>query len=311
MRLYRERLYTEEELGELEQREYGLLRRVKATIGRARRNVAKKIEEKIDKNIDELNEAARESVYRQRKKDAPKGSYRALEQIRKDVRKEQPDVYITNKKYYKYKHKIGNRNKSIVGSAPYEGRVDSGAFYIKVDRKNLSKEAEKSLGIPKYANHMIFNGRQPNAGATLHEIGHMRRALGKEGAIAKFINKKASQKELYPKDLMGMVRGNGKLLKETDSINRGGIVNNIKDIANYASKWLEERGANKYANKELKRLLKEGKISKEIYDRGREATKSSMDTYTPGTKINILSSIKNTIDIPSRRGVFDLDRFKD
>ena len=29
MRLYRERLYTEEELGKLEQREYGLLRELK------------------------------------------------------------------------------------------------------------------------------------------------------------------------------------------------------------------------------------------------------------------------------------------
>ena len=305
MRILKERLYTEEELGNLEQREYGLLRRVKATIGRARRNVAKKIEEKIDKNIEELNEAARESERRQWR-DAPKGSYRVLEQIRKDVRREQPDVYITNKKTHKYRFKNSNKYRSI----PYEGRWDSGAFYMKVDRKNLSKEVEKAYGIPKYANHMIFNGRQANAGATLHEVGHMRRALGKEGAIAKFISKKANQKELYPTDLMRTVGGNGKLLKETDSINRGGIVNNIKDIANYASKWLEERGANKYANKELKRLLKEGKISKEIYDMGRKATKSSMDTYTPSTKINILSSIKNTIDIPSRRGRFDLNSFK-
>ena len=58
MRLYRgERLYTEEELGKLEQREYGLLRRVKATVGRARRNVAKKLEEKIDKNLVECGDA--------------------------------------------------------------------------------------------------------------------------------------------------------------------------------------------------------------------------------------------------------------
>lgn len=57
MRLYRERLYTEDELGNLEQREYGLLRRVKATVGRARRNVAKKLEEKIDKNLVECGDA--------------------------------------------------------------------------------------------------------------------------------------------------------------------------------------------------------------------------------------------------------------
>lgn len=51
MRILKERLYTEEELGNLEQREYGLLRKVKATIGRARRNVAKKLEKKIEKKI--------------------------------------------------------------------------------------------------------------------------------------------------------------------------------------------------------------------------------------------------------------------
>lgn len=190
------------------------------------------------------------------------------------------------------------------------GGRDNGAFYV--NRKNIySKEAEKILGIPKYANHMIFNGKNPDVGTTLHEVGHMRRAVGKEGAIAKFISKKSMSKELNPMNLIYLSHGNGKLVDKTRSINRGGIVNNVKDISRYASKWLEERAANKYANKELKRLLKEGKISKEIYDRGIEGSKLSMDTYTPTTKINILSSLKNTIDIPSRRGRFDLDRFKD
>lgn len=302
MRLYRERTYsfTEEELGELEQREYGLLRRVKATVGRARRNVAKKIEEKIDKNIAEFEKAdyrANRHEYRK----APVGSYRALEQIRKDVRREQPDVYFTNK--------CCNKGANNGHGHFYESRKH-GAFYT--NRKNISKEAEKELGIPKYANHMIFTGgNSPDAGAALHEVGHMRRALGKEGAIAKFISKKSIPKELNPMNLMFLTHGNGKLVAKTRSINRGGIVNNVKDISHYVSKWLEERGANKYANKELKRLLKEGKISKEIYDRGRESAKVSMDTYTPSTKINILSSIKNTIDIPSRRGVFDLKNVYD
>ena len=88
----------------------------------------------------------------------------------------------------------------------------------------------------------------------------------------------------------------------------GGV--NVKDTANYISRWLEERGANKYADKELKRLLKEGKITEEMYNKGREMTKVSMGTYTPATKVNILSSLKNTIDIPSRRGRFDLNSFK-
>lgn len=286
MRIYRERLYTEEELGNLEQREYGLLRKVKATIGRARRNVAEKIEDKIDKNLVEYKDGvtkARNLPFQM----APDGSYRALEQIRKDVRKEQPDVYFTNKK-----------SKSM---------GMKGAFYV--NRKNLSKGRDKVYGFPKYANHMIFNGRYPNAGSTLHEVGHMRRALGKEGAIAKFISKKSMPKELDPASQIWSSGGNGKLFKDTDAINRSGIVNNVKDTAHYISRWLEERGANKYSDKELKRLLKEGKISKEIYDKGRETNKISMDTYTPSTKINILSSIKNTIDIPSRRGRFDLNFF--
>jgi len=139
----------------------------------------------------------------------------------------------------------------------------------------------------------------------------MRRALGKEGAIARFISKKSKQKGLDSATQIWRSGGNGKLFKDTDAINRGGIVNNVKDITNHAFKWLEERGANKYANKELDRLLKEGKISEEIYNKGRDSTKVSMGTYTPSTKINILSSIKNTIDIPSRRGKFDLNFFKD
>lgn len=289
MRILKERLYTEEELGNLEQREYGLLRRVKATVGRARRNVAKKIEEKIDKNLEELSDANAKIRHREDWR-APKGSYRALEQIKKDVRREQPDVYFTNKMS--------------------KGMNVDGAFYL--NRKNLSKEVEKKIhGIPKYANHMIFNGKNPNAGTTLHEVGHMKRALGKEGTIAKFINKISKKKELNPTDLIDITGGNGKLLNnETYSINRGGIINNVKDISHYVLRWLEERGANKYSDKELKRLLKEGKISKEIYDRGREMTKLSMDTYTPSTKINILSSIKNTMDIPSHRGRFDLNYYK-
>ena len=147
MRIYKERLFTEEELGNLEQREYGLLRRIKATVGRARRNIGKKIEDKIDKNIEEFDKASTKVERREYRKDAPKGSYRALEQIRKDVRREQPDVYFTNKtRYGKGKGRL------------YEGRED-GAFYV--NRKDIySKEAEKNLGIPKYANHMIFNGKK-------------------------------------------------------------------------------------------------------------------------------------------------------
>ena len=298
MRIYRERLFTEEELGNLEQREYGLLRKVKATIGRARRNVAKKIEDKIDKNLSKFDRAERE-IKRSEYRKAPKGSYRAVEQIRKDVRKEQPDVYITNK-----------TRKRGANGAFYWGR-DDGGFYV--NRKNIySKEAEKVLGIPEYANHMIFNGKNPDVGTTLHEVEHMRRATGKEGAIANFISKKSMSKELNPENLPmnQILLSHGIKIGGNRSINRGGIVNNVKDISRYVSKWLEERAANKYANKELKRLLKEGKISKEIYDRGIEGTKLSMDAYTPATKVNILSSIKNTIDIPSRRGRFDLARFK-
>lgn len=301
MRILKERLYTEEELGNLEQREYGLLRRVKATIGRARRNVAKKLEEKIDKNLEEFDKAEYK-IDRHKYRKAPDGSYRALEQIRRDVRREQPDVYFTNKRC--------NKGANNGHGHFYESRKH-GPFYV--NRKDIfSKEVEKDLGIPKYANHMIFTGgNSPDVGTALHEVGHMRRALGKEGAIARFISKKSTQKELDPMSLMDLTHGNGKLVGETRSINRGGIVNNIKDISNYVSNWLEERGANKYANKELKRLLKEGKISKEMYDRGIEGTKLSMDTHTPSTKINILSSIKNTIDIPSRRGRFDLKNVYD
>ena len=300
MRILKERLYTEEELGNLEQREYGLLRRVKATVGRARRNIAKKLEEKIDKNLSEFEKAEYRADRHEHRK-APIGSYRALEQIRRDVRREQPDVYFTNK--------LCNKGANDGRGSFYESRKH-GAFYV--NRKDITKEGEKNLGIPKYANHMIFTGgNSPDAGAALHEVGHMRRDLGKEGAIAKFINEKSKPKELNPMNLMYLTHGNGKLTKETRSINRGGIVNNVKDISHYISRWLEERGANKYADRELKRLLKEGKISKEIYDRGIESAKVSMDTYTPSTKVDILSSLKNTIDIPSRRGVFDLDRFKD
>lgn len=166
----------------------------------------------------------------------------------------------------------------------------------------------KDLNIPKYADHVIFTGKQPNIGATLHEVGHMRRAAGKEGAIANYVSKKAMPTtESDPFDQISRSWGNGNIFKKTDAINRGV---NVKDISNYASRWLEERGANKYADKELKRLLKEGKITEEMYNKGREMTKVSMGTYTPATKVNILSGLKNTIDIPSRRGRFDLKSFK-
>ena len=285
MRLYRERLYTEEELGELEQREYGLLRRVKATVGRARRNVAKKLEEKIDKNLVECGDAVVKGRDFLAQK-APKGSYKVQNQIMRDVRREQPNVQFTNK---------WTRN---FGSGPY---------YL--NRANpVAEPYFKDLKIPKYADHVIYTGKQPHIGMTLHEVGHMRRAAGKEGAVANFVSKKAMPTtESDPFDQISRSYGNGKFFKKTDAINRGV---NIKDIANYASRWLEERGANKYADRELKRLFKEGKITEEMYNKGREATKVSMGTYTPATKVNILSSLKNTIDIPSRRGRFDLNSFK-
>lgn len=290
MRLHRserEYSFTEEELGELEQREYGLLRRVKATIGRARRNVAKKIEEKIDKNLVECGDAgvkARDLLIQK----APKGSYKVQNQIMRGVRREQPNVQFTNK-----------WTRDFGGGPYYMSRANP-----------VAEQYFKDLKIPKYADHVIFTGKQPNVGTTLHEVGHMRRAAGKEGAIANFISKKSTPTELDPMDQICRSYGNGKIFKKTDAINRGGIVNNVKDISKYVSRWLEERGANKYADRELKRLLKEGKITEEMYNKGREMTKVSMETYTPAAKGNILSSIKNTIDIPSRRGRFDLKSFK-
>ncbi len=290
MRLYRERTYsfTEDELGELEQREYGLLRRVKATVGRARRNVAKKLEEKIDKNLVECGDAVVKGRDFLAQK-APKGSYKVQNQIMREVRREQPNVQFTNK---------WTRN---FGSGPY---------YL--NKANpVAEPYFKDLKIPKYADHVIYTGKQPHIGMTLHEVGHMRRAAGKEGAIANYVSKKAMPTtESDPFDQISRSYGNGKFFKKTDAINRGGIVNNVKDISKYASEWLEERGANKYADRELKRLFKEGKITEEMYNKGREATKVSMGTYTPATKVNILSSLKNTIDIPSRRGRFDLKSFK-
>lgn len=285
MRLYRERLYTEEELGELEQREYGLLRRVKATVGRARRNVAKKLEEKIDKNLVECGDAVVKGRDLLAQK-APKGSYKAQNQIMREVRREQPNVQFTNK---------------------WTRDFGGGPYYL--NKANpVAEPYFKDLNIPKYADHVIFTGKQPNVGATLHEVGHMRRAAGKEGAIANFVSKKAMPTtESDPFDQISRSWGNGNIFKKTDAINRGV---NVKDISNYASRWLEERGANKYADRELKRLLKEGKITEEMYNKGREMTKVSMGTYTPATKVNILSGLKNTIDIPSRRGRFDLKSFK-
>ena len=283
--LRKERLYTEDELGELEQREYGLLRRVKATVGRARRNVAKKLEEKIDKNLVECGDAVVKGRDFLAQK-APKGSYKVQNQIMKEVRREQPNVQFTNK---------WTRN---FGSGPYY-----------MNRANpVAEPYFKDLKIPKYADHVIYTGKQPHIGMTLHEVGHMRRAAGKEGAVANFVSKKAMPTtESDPFDQISRSYGNGKFFKKTDAINRGV---NVKDTANYISRWLEERGANKYADKELKRLFKEGKITEEMYNKGREATKVSMGTYTPATKVNILSSLKNTIDIPSRRGRFDLNSFK-
>lgn len=281
MRLYRERLYTEEELGNLEQREYGLLRRVKATVGRARRNVAKKLEEKIDKNLVENGDAIARAGDLLRQK-APKGTYKAQNQVFREIRREQPNVQFTNKRRRDY------------GSGPY---------YTNRSYPGAEQLYFKPAKIPKYADHVIFTGEKPNIGATLHEVGHMRRASGKEGAIANFVSKKSVPKEYDPFTQIKKSGGDGSRFEKTDAINRGV---NIKDAAHYVSRWLEERGANKYADKELKRLLKEGKITEEMYNKGREMTKVSMETYTPATKVNILSSLKNTIDIPSRRGRFDL-----
>lgn len=285
MRICRERLYTEEELGNLEQREYGLLRRVKATIGRARRNVAKKIEDKIDKNIEELLNAG-DKARGLRTKEDPKGSYeQLLNQIEKDTLRKQPDIYFTNEK-----------SKDL----------NCGPYSVSRNPKT-EKKYFRDLKIPNYANHIIFTGKQPQINETLHDIGRIRRASGKEGIIAKLINKKlAGSWEKSPTNQIFKTGGAGWTLKDTDAINRGGIVNNIKDITKYASKWLEERGANKYTNKALKRLLKKGKMTEEVYNNEREKAKAFMDATTSSAKINILSSIKNTIDIPSRRGWFVL-----
>ena len=200
MRLYRgERLYTEDELGELEQREYGLLRRVKATVGRARRNVAKKLEEKIDKNLVECGDAVVKGRDFLAQK-APKGSYKVQNQIMREVRREQPNVQFTNK---------WTRN---FGSGPYY-----------MNRANpVAEPYFKDLKIPKYADHVIYTGKQPHLGMTLHEVGHMRRAAGKEGAVANFVSKKAMPTaESDPFDQISRSYGNGKFFKKTDAINRG------------------------------------------------------------------------------------------
>ena len=236
----------------------------------------------------------------------------------------------------KFADLIAKRNKDIAVVSRTENQkspwsIDTKCVTNPKIRKRLQKEKRVAFIQNSGGNKATF----------LHELGHARRGSGSEGRIAKYIHegskksggslisnsaflnifgdknkrKNGITREELTKalDKMKIPHGNSikdpkaKIYIKDDLYNSSGIKAGVKNSYYAMLKYLEERGASKYAKKHFK----DYGLSDDEVKIGNKITKECLDTYTPGLKNRALIPFRNMIQIESKRGDFGPHVYKD
>ena len=237
----------------------------------------------------------------------------------------------------KFADLIAKRNKDIAVVSRTKNQkspwsIDTKYVTNSKIRKRLQKEKKVAF---------IQNSGGDKA-SFLHELGHARRGSGSEGKIAEYIHensKKAGGGKISNPVLLNIFgdknkRKNGitreEYMKALDKMkipyeknntsdpktkiyvgenlyNSSGIKAGVKNSYYAMLKYLEERGASKYAKKHFK----DYGLSDDEAKIGNKINKECLDTYTPGLKNRALIPFRNMIQIESKRGDFGPHVYKD
>ena len=236
---------------------------------------------------------------------------------------------------YKLAKLIAKRNKDIAVASSIKNQKGPWSIDTKyITDPKLKKRLQEKQKIA------LIQNSGGNRVSFLHELGHARRGSGSEGKIAKYIHDNSGKaggiisnpaflnifgdknkrkdgitREEFTKALnkMKIPHGNSirdpkaKIYVEDDLYNNSGIKTGVKNSYYAMLKYLEERGASKYAKKHFK----DYGLSNDEAKIGNKITKEYLDTYTPGLKNRALIPFRNMIQIESKRGDFGPHVYKD
>lgn len=277
----------------LQQREYGLKsdivhsgikRAGKKLIGRARKNIAGKLNKSIQKDLESIEQYNKNS----------KSIYRYNPNLESKLRDEAEKMGAP--KIYRARFQNNSNESALIRNVGAED-VKKFAKY------NKSPGQQKSLGnlaedISKSNNKKVDGIFQPPESSShnlAHEIGHYKNSKSKN-PITNFISRKNLKndgeiRKNSEKTINRAVNGN----TDQEQINTG-IKSHIKNYINGKLIVSEEKNATKEG---LKLIKKHG--SKEDVSVAKSALDEALEGYKAGSRVNWKMSIRDNIQLKSRR----------
>lgn len=244
---------------------------------------------------------------------------------------------LSDEDNHKFADLIGKRNRDIAVVSSIKGQKDPWSIDTAyITNPKLKKKLQKDKRVA------LIQNSGGNKATFLHELGHARRGSGSEGKIAKYIHENSKKsggslisnpaflnifgdknkrkngvtREEYIKALNKMKIPHGydinkdpnlRIYVKDDLYNSSGIKTGVKNSYYAMLKYLEERGASKYAKKHFK----DYGLSDDEAKIGNKITKECLNTYTPELKNRALIPFRNMIQIESKRGDFGPHVYKD
>lgn len=244
---------------------------------------------------------------------------------------------LSDEDNHKFADLIGKRNRDIAVVSSIKGQKDPWSIDTAyITNPKLRKRLQKDKRVA------LIQNSGGNKATFLHELGHARRGSGSEGKIAKYIHENSKKsggslisnpaflnifgdknkrkngvtREEYIKALNKMKIPHGydinkdpnlRIYVKDDLYNSSGIKTGVKNSYYAMLKYLEERGASKYAKKHFK----DYGLSDDEAKIGNKITKECLNTYTPELKNRALIPFRNMIQIESKRGDFGPHVYKD
>lgn len=244
---------------------------------------------------------------------------------------------LSDEDNHKFADLIGKRNRDIAVVSSIKGKKDPWSIDTAyITNPKLKKRLQKDKRVA------LIQNSGGNKATFLHELGHARRGSGSEGKIAKYIHENSKKsggslisnpaflnifgdknkrkngvtREEYIKALNKMKIPHGydinkdpklRIYVKDDLYNSSGIKTGVKNSYYAMLKYLEERGASKYAKKHFK----DYNLSDDEAKIGNKITKECLNTYTPELKNRALIPFRNMIQIESKRGDFGPHVYKD
>lgn len=265
---------------QLKQKEYniiddtyrsGIKRAYKKTIGNFRRNTAKRLTDSIKSDINQVKESSRKlsnsssiqnkSVENNLIKEASKEGI-IVSNVKVDNTKGNYLVKdVNDQDLIEYSNNFGNKKEDV---------------------EKLKNQIKKSH---KFISHPENSGSEKLA----HEIGHVK---NEKGIISKQISKIANSEKTR-----SQIRSSFNKVRDTGDDGSLGVKESAKRFVRAKAVELEENNANR---KGLK-LLKKSGASKEELNKARDNYKEGSKSYKHSGNVSWKTSLRNTVQIPSRR----------